>query len=149
VAYATTTDVATKWRPLSASDETKVTALLEEAAALLDAAVPTLAAAVTAGSVSAVLVRKVVTDAVIRVLANPAGVSAQTVGPESVQFTGVRSLGSLAFTDAELALVTPSDAEGPATVDGMAVGTAKLGISHLAQHTLGRIHHGGAARGWY
>jgi Phage protein Gp19/Gp15/Gp42 len=134
MAYATLSDVAVKWRPLSAADSDKVTALLAEATALLDAKIPTLAAAVTAATISPVLARMVVTDAVIRVLANPAGVTAQTLGPESVQFSGVRTLGSLAFTDDELALLTPPAVDdGQISVDGCAVGAAALGapLQHI------------------
>ena len=127
MSYATLLDVEIKWRTLdSATDQARANALLAEAEALLDQAVPTLAANVSSGAVPVVLARKVVTDAVIRVLANPAGVTAQTVGPETVQWAGVRTLGTIAFTKDELSILHPADSAP--MVAGMAIGSAQLGL---------------------
>ena len=97
-----------------------------EAGALLDQRLPDLAANITAGLVSPVLARKVVTDAVIRVLANPSGVAQQTLGPESVQYTGVRTLGTVEFTASELASLAP--AGDGVSAAGVAVGSATFGF---------------------
>ena len=125
--YATLADVEAKWRTLpAAADQNRATALLAEAEALLDSKLPDLAANITAGTVSAVLARKVVTDAVIRVLANPSGVAQQTLGPESVQYTGVRTLGTVEFTASELASLAP--AGDGVSAAGVAVGSATFGF---------------------
>ena len=144
--YATLSDVGAKW-PLSAgAATTRATALLEDAHAELASKRRTLAADVTAGLVDPILVRKVVTDAVIRVLANPAGVSGQTLGPEAVQFTGVRTLGTVAFTQAELDSLDPSTA--PSSVGGATIGSTRLGLPHLAQHLLHPRHRRGHLDNW-
>lgn len=138
MAYATVADVETKWRPLPSSiEQNRATALLDEAEALLNVEIPSLAANIAAGVVSAVLARKVVTDAVIRVLANPAGVTMQTLGPESVQFTGVRTLGTVAFTKDELSTLHPVDPDAGAAAGGFAVGSATLGIPDRVRYGLG------------
>lgn len=126
MAYAVRADVHAKWPLTSPIAEARADALLAEAEALLNRELPDLAGNITSLAVDPVLARMVVTNAVIRVLANPAGVSMQTVGPESVQFSGVRTLGSIAFTDDELALLTPPDPDGPVSANGMAIGTATL-----------------------
>jgi hypothetical protein len=132
MAYATLNDVATKrYGSLAAmptAEQGKATVLLEEAEAELDFRLPTLAVNLAAGTVKAVLVRKVVTDAVIRVLRNPSAVTAQTLGPESVQWSAANAVGTIAFTDDELALLTPAGASSLVeTADGQAIGSATLG----------------------
>ena len=140
--YATLADVEAKWRTLpAAADQNRASALLAEAEALLDSKLPDLTANIAAGTVSAVLARKVVTDAVIRVLGNPSGVTMQTLGPESVQFAGVRTLGTIAFTKDELETLHPADPDAPAEAGGFAVGTATLGIPARVSHGLGIGHH--------
>lgn len=138
MAYATTTDVETKWRPLTGTEPTRVQAFLDEADALLDHLLPDLAANITAGDVSAVLARMVVTNAVIRVLANPAGVTMQTVGPESYQFAGIRQLGTVAFTDDELALLQPVvEDEDLLSAGGYAMGSATVSVPDVILHQHG------------
>jgi hypothetical protein len=126
MAYAVRADVHAKWPLTSPMVETRADALLAEANALLGRELPDLAANITAGTVDTVLARMVVTNAVIRVLVNPAGVSMQTLGPESVQYAGVRTLGAVAFTDDELKLLTPDDPDGPVSAGGSAIGSASL-----------------------
>lgn len=126
MAYATLTDVTNKWAVAAGPATIRATTLLEDAHAELASKRRTLAADVAAGLVDPILVRKVITDAVIRVLANPAGVSGQTLGPEAVQFTGVRTLGTVAFTQAELDSLDPSTA--PSSVGGDVIGSARLRI---------------------
>ena len=95
-------------------------------AAFVPPKLPDLTANIAAGTVSAVLARKVVTDAVIRVLGNPSGVTMQTLGPESVQFAGVRTLGTVEFTASELASLAP--AGDGVSAAGVAVGSATFGF---------------------
>jgi hypothetical protein len=122
--YATLSDVEALW-PLSAgATTTRATALLRNAHALLNSRLPGLAANVADATIDADLALMVVVDAVVRVLANPAGVSSQTVGPEAATYTGVRTLGTVAFTDAELAVLSPSGG----SVGGMAIGSVGLGV---------------------
>lgn len=124
--YAVRSDVEAKWPLTSPVAQARADALLVEAEALLNRLVPNLASNITSLAVDPVLPRMVVTNAVIRVLANPAGVSMQTLGPESVQYSGVRTLGAIAFTADELELLTPDDPDAPSSAGGAAVGTANL-----------------------
>lgn len=131
MAYAVRADVHAKWPLASPVAEARADAVLAEAEAVLDRLLPDLAANVAALAVDPVLARMVVTNAVIRVLANPGGASMQTIGPESVQFTGVRTLGAVAFTDAELALLAPATPGAVPAVAGSAVGSASIGFPWL------------------
>lgn len=126
MAYAVRADVEAKWPLTSPAVQARADALLVEAEAVLDRLLPNLAADVAATVVDPVLARMVVTNAVIRVLVNPAGVSMQSLGPEQVQYQGVRTLGAIAFTDDELAMLTPRDPDAPVSADGYAIGAASL-----------------------
>jgi hypothetical protein len=124
--YATTADLETKWQQaMSAAQLAAAQVLLDEGEAILRAHIPTLDAAVAAGTVQAVLVRKVLTDAVLRVMRNPTGVTSQTVGPESATFSGLAQRAELAFLAGELALITPA-VEG-LSANGYAIGSFRLG----------------------
>ncbi len=132
MAYTSAYYISGKWRPLTPDtpEWVRTETLIGEAEALLNRLLPNLAAQVASGAVDPTLVTMVVSDAVIRVLQNPAGVTMQTLGPESVQYSGVRQLGVLAFTDAELALLQPDTdpIDGTVTVDGWVVGSAQLRV---------------------
>jgi hypothetical protein len=82
----------------------------------------------TAGTVDVIMVRKVLTDAVLRVLRNPSGVTTQVVGPESATFSGLAARAELGFTPAEVAAVTPAPEEP--SVGGSLVGSARLGLPY-------------------
>ncbi|MBT0771813.1 hypothetical protein KIH74_22925 [Kineosporia sp. J2-2] len=125
MAYATVADLEAKWgKELSVVQAAMAEVLLEEGSAILDASVPGLAAAAGV-SVPMILIRKVLTDAALRVLRNPAGVTTQTVGPESATFSGQSQRAELQFLPAELALITPAD--GGLSVGGYVIGSFRLG----------------------
>lgn len=124
--YATVTDLEVKWQQtLTTSQAAMAAVLLDEGEAILLGQVPGLAAAVVAGSVSPILVRKVLTDAVLRVMRNPSGVTTQVVGPESATFSGQAQRAELQFLASELALITPPP-EGLSAA-GYAIGSFRLG----------------------
>lgn len=127
MAYATVDYVAAKWRTLTTAEQAKCQVLIDEGEALLALALPGLAADVAAGAVDVVIVRKVVSDAVIRVLRNPAGVIQQTVGPESVSWARADASGTVEFTDDELALLVPAEEDDTICADGQVIGAATLG----------------------
>ena len=129
--YATAAQVEVKWqRDMTAAQVASAEVLLEEGSALLRALVPGLGAGLAAvpPTVDALLVRKVLTDAVLRVLRNPAGVTTQVVGPESATFSGVAARAELTFLPSELAMIAPA-----ATVDGLAVGGFAIGSARLGR----------------
>jgi hypothetical protein len=104
---ATADDVAVKWRPLSPAEGQQVEVLLEEASAKLRRAVPNLDARIASGEIDTVLARSVVTNAVLRVLKNPSGVTQQSAGPETASWSGVRATGEVTITAGDVADVLP------------------------------------------
>lgn len=113
-ALATAADVAVKWRPggpaLTDGEVAYVTVLVGEASAKLRRRVAGLDALIAQGTVDAVLVIAVVTDAVLRVLRNPGGVSQQSIGPSSASFSGIRAAGQVVITDDDVAQLVPVEA---------------------------------------
>lgn len=124
--YATVAQLVAKFRPLSSTEEATAEVHLEEGSALLRRKVDGLDDGIADGSVDSVLVRKVLTDAVKRVMSNPSGVTSQTVGPEAATFAGLNARSELTFTDEELALVTPVSEEDEISAGGSVIGTASL-----------------------
>jgi hypothetical protein len=124
--YATVADVLVKRPGMSLAEQDAAAVDLEEGSALLRQLVPGLDDAIAAGTVDALLVRKVLRDAVLRVLRNPTGVVSQTVGPESATFSGLGARAELGFLSAELALISPAG-EGLSS-GGFALGSARLGL---------------------
>jgi hypothetical protein len=128
VTYATADQVGAKlFRVLSGVEAAAAEVLLEEGSALLRTLVPGLddALAAVPPTVDIVLVRKVLTDAIARVLRNPTGVTSQTVGPESASWSGLASRAELSFLASELAMITPP-VEGVSS-GGFAIGSFRLG----------------------
>jgi hypothetical protein len=123
--YATVGDLLVKRPDLTPAQQTSAAADLEDGSALLRRLVPGLDDAIAEGVVDPILVRKVLRDAVLRVLRNPAGVTTQVVGPESATFSGLAQRAELAFLDAELALITP--AVVGLSSGGYAIGSFRLG----------------------
>lgn len=76
------TDVVVRWRPLSTDEQVLADTFIADAVALLDVNRPTLAAAVTAGSVPDRLVTICVAEAVIRILRNPDLLSNESVSAD-------------------------------------------------------------------
>lgn len=119
---ASSDDVADLWRPLSVAETAKANILIAQASALLRRAVSGLDTLVSSGAVDATLVTMVVTNAVLRVMQNPAGVTQQTAGPEAASWTGARAAGKVVITADEIATILPVSTVP--TVDGAFVGTA-------------------------
>jgi hypothetical protein len=76
-------DIEARWRPLTSDETTVATTLLADAEALLDNALPGLAAAVDDETVSLTIVTAVIVAMVVRVLRNPDGVKSETIGDYS------------------------------------------------------------------
>lgn len=121
--YATVANLEAKWRDLTTAEEATAAVLLDEAEAVLLAVVAGIADRIASGDLNVVLVRKVLTDAVKRVMETPSGVQSQTVGPESVTYVSSRAVREVLFTDAELALLGEV-VEG--SVNGYAMGSIRL-----------------------
>lgn len=83
-----TTDIESRWRPLSDIEADVATTLIDDAIVLLDSARRSLATAVEQGLVPERLVVMTVAETVIRVLSNPDRLSQQTVSAEGSVSTG-------------------------------------------------------------
>jgi hypothetical protein len=123
--YATVGDLLIKRPDLTSAQQASALADLEEGSALLRRSIPGLDDGLAAGTIDPILVRKVLRDAVLRVLRNPAGVTTQVIGPESATFSGLAQRAELAFLDSELAMITP--ASDGVSVGGFAIGSFRVG----------------------
>lgn len=126
---ASSADVAVKLqRSLSAPEAAAADVYIREASALLRRRVAGLDTMLISGDVDPDLARGVVTEAVVRVLRNPAGVSAQTVsgggGTETASWGASRAVGRVVITDDDVALLTPLTSDP--TVGGAAIGTVTV-----------------------
>jgi len=104
---ATTSDIADRFRPLTAAETTNAQAYLEDAWALLTARLPALEGNLAAGTVSAGNVVRVVANMVIRVLRNPEGKSEEQIDDYRYRRDALLSSGVLTVTPDELADLTP------------------------------------------
>jgi len=125
--WATVTDVQDRYEDVAPADRTQV--LLDDAEALLRKDVKGIATRIAlldtdAAWLDPALVRKVLCDAVIRVLRNPRSLSWEREGGYSygmpISFK-VNESGGLEFTPAEIELLAPTDTAAPK------VGTIQLG----------------------
>jgi hypothetical protein len=103
----TTTDLADRWRPLTADEETVAQALLDDAWAVLLAQVPGIEARLEAGTLSEALVRKVETAMVLRVLRNPEGWRQWSIDDASFTRDQSLSAGLLYLAPGESAELAP------------------------------------------
>jgi len=119
---ATTSDIAARWRPLTAQETTNAVAFLEDAWALLVARRPTLEADLLAGTVSTSNAVRVVTAMVLRVLRNPEGKLSEQI--DDYKYTRAEAIGSglLHVTDDELADITVVARRGQRSVRLVAYG---------------------------
>lgn len=99
-------------------------ALLKRASQLVRDSYPSIDARITAGTVPGDSVGLAVLNMVARVMRNPDGLRAQTIGPISRSFDTEQATGMLALTDAETALLNPPTG-GRASSRGR-MGTARI-----------------------
>lgn len=104
---ALTTDIESRWRPLSAAELIVAQTRLDDAYEMLSVRRPTLDADVAAGTVSIASVIRVVTEMALRVLKNPDGLLQVTIDDYTARRDSAVSSGSLYITASELADVTP------------------------------------------
>ena len=102
-AFATFTDLAARWRPLSTDEQAQATVLLADASAIVRAECPTVDALITAGTLSADVAKLVVCGMVKRAMIagdTGEGVSAQqeTAGPFAYQQTFSNPMGNMYLT---------------------------------------------------
>jgi len=102
-AFATSTDLAARWRPLSTAEQAQATTLLDDASAIVRAEVPTVDAQITAATLDTGLVLAIVCGMVKRAMIagdTGEGVSAQqeTAGPFAYSQTFSNPMGNVYLT---------------------------------------------------
>lgn len=114
MAYATVADLAARWRPLSTEEQTRASALLDDASVWLDTLRPAVAAQAVPGGPLEAAARILVVTAVRRAMLAPDGVrqTSTGTGPYSDSVTYANPAGNVYFTDAELVLVDGYVPEG-------------------------------------
>lgn len=110
--FATAATIETIWRDLTPEEENRADTLCRFASEMIRQAVPGIDERLASGDLSGDLAAFVAAQMVLRVLRNPSGVAAETVGPWSVTYgsTGTQATGALFLGEAEMALLTGTPA---------------------------------------
>lgn len=99
---------------LTADQENLAAVLLRRASAMVRARFPYLAQQIADGALDPDTVGTAVVQMVLRVMRNPAGLRAQTIGPFSRAFDTSLAAGELVIAPQDIVLVTPTVVEVPA-----------------------------------
>lgn len=108
VAYATSDDVATRWRPLTDAEASTADVLCGDASALIRARFPGIDGEVTSGQVDAAVLTQVVAGMVKRAMVAPAdGISSasESMGPYAHSQNYANPMGNVFLTQADLVLI--------------------------------------------
>jgi hypothetical protein len=106
--FATSADVAARWRPLTAAEQTVADTLVGDASALIRARFPGIDASIAAGNLDPDIVKMVVAGMVKRALVAPLdGVSQQSegTGPYSHSETFANPMRNVFLTAADMVLI--------------------------------------------
>lgn len=106
--FATSDDVAARWRPLSAAEQVVADTLCSDASNLIRARFPGIDDQVTSGAIDAEVLTQVVAGMVKRAMVAPSdGITSQSegVGPYSRSQTYANPLGNVFLTQADLTLI--------------------------------------------
>ncbi len=135
--------VTEQYGALTSAQEGLVNALLRAASKMIRARIPALDAMLADGRLDADLVALAVTNMVLRVLRNPGGLRAETVGPFSRTYDTTYAAGLLVLTPNETAILTPTVTEATAVNP---IGTARI-VAGLAPR-VNRYDSYGGFYGW-
>lgn len=104
---AATGHVAEQFGALTPDQETLVKALIRAASAMVRARIPLVDTMIADGRLNPDLVALAITNMVLRVLRNPAGLRSEAVGPFSRAYDTKYAAGQLVLGEEELGLLTP------------------------------------------
>ncbi|MGC4886697.1 hypothetical protein [Micromonospora sp. DT227] len=127
---ATIGEVQGMFRPLTDAEQGLTKELLRRASHMLRTNLPRFAERVAAGQLDPDTLGHAVINMVLRVLRNPGGLRAETVGPFSRTFDIGSAAGLLVVTDAEVAMLSPNTSQA-AAVAATAVGTIRASPGSL------------------
>lgn len=106
MAYATASDVATRWgRELTPEETGMVNVRLEDAERMIRRRIPDLDAKITAGTINVEDVVQVESDSVLRLARNPEGYVSETDGDYTYTLSKDLAGGTLGITDDEWAIL--------------------------------------------
>ncbi|WP_158881984.1 Gp19/Gp15/Gp42 family protein [Amycolatopsis anabasis] len=105
MAYATASDVASRFRVLDADETTIVNTRLADAERILKARIPDLDAQIVAGTIDQDNVKMVEADMVLRLIRNPDGYTTETDGNYSYTISAQVASGVLEVLGREWALL--------------------------------------------
>jgi hypothetical protein len=108
IPFASSQDVADRWRPLTSAEATVADTLVADASALIRARFPGIDAQVASGGVDAQVLTAITANMVKRALIAPAdGITQQSeaMGPYSQSQTFANPLGNVFLTAAEMTLI--------------------------------------------
>lgn len=117
-------DVVGQFGELTAAQEGITSFLLRAASAMVRHQHPYISTQIAAGRLDADVVALAVSNMVLRVLRNPNGLKAETVGPFSRTFDTTTAAGLLAITATEEGMLTPAPATTTGTYGG--IGTIRV-----------------------
>lgn len=106
---ATTADLASRWRPLTAAETTVGTTLLGDAWGMLKRRIPGMETLVGTDADYAAEVVRIMATAVLRVLKNPEGARRESIDDHSWEYDPGNASGGLYFTDEEIDDLNPDD----------------------------------------
>lgn len=118
-------DVLAQQGSLTAAQQTLANALLRAASKLVRASFPRVDQLIRDGRLDADVVALGVTNMVLRVLRNPAGLKAETTGPFSRTYDTTAAAGLIVIADSDVPYFTPGG--GGKTSSRSAIGMAQLG----------------------
>ena len=116
-------DVTGQFGTMTLAQETLTAALLRAASKMIRARFPQVDAQIADSRIDPDLVALAAANMVLRVLRNPGGLRAETVGPFSRTYDTGTAAGLLVLTAGEVSLLTPT---APAANSGLVVGTIRL-----------------------
>jgi hypothetical protein len=134
-------DVAAQYGSMTPAEESLTGWLLRAASNMVRARRPAIDQQIADGLVSADMAALAVTNMVLRVLRNPAGLKSETVGPFSRSYDTTVAAGLLVFSADEEAMTTPSAQADSGTI-GQFTPRASLAIAPINRK-------GGWPDGWW
>jgi hypothetical protein len=111
-ALATHADVAARWRPLTAAEQTVAAAFLDDASALVRSKVPDIDARIAADANLAAVAKGVVANMVRRVMLNPEGWRSSSIDDFRRERDTALRTGLLFVSDDELVQLQPTGLGG-------------------------------------
>lgn len=140
--FAAIGDVVSQYGSMTPGEETLAGVLLKAASNMIRSRRPLIDQQLADGTISRDMAALAVTNMVLRVMRNPAGLRSETVGPFSRSYDTTHAAGLLVFTDDEADLIDPTGDSTPPAAIGQITPKATLAIGPINRK-------GGWPDGWW